>query len=222
MKKVILTLLLISLFSNSCLAVDDFDYGINKITDISFNETILIEDKEGQSARHTTFDFVPLFNRSIIVPIKENVSALIRSFCDMCSGGYDLTTTILETYCENNGSYSVTVTAANDSLTADSVNGSTVIGIPEGEFSAYISNNDNTALSCSTYLMGVGSDTTPEEGYNINLTCYDKLPDGKKTNMWYWLGPVIGVVGAAGLVGGGFGGYKALHGADASGGEFGP
>ncbi len=214
MKKVILTLLLISLFSKSCLAIDDFDYGVNKTTDISFNETILIEDEGEQSAQRTTFDFVPLFNRSIIVPIKENVSALIRSFCNMCSGGYDLTTTILETYCENNGSYSITVTAANDSLTADSVNGSAVIGIPEGEFSAYINNNDDTELSCSTYLMGVGSDTTPEEGYNINLTCYDKLPDGKKTNFWYWLGPVIGVVGAAGLVGAGFGTYKGLEKAD--------
>ncbi len=208
MKKTILTLLLISLFSKSCLAIDDFDYGIDKTTAVSFSDTILIEDERGQSAQHTTFDFVPLFNRSIIVPIKENVSALIRSFCNMRSGGYDLTKNILETYCEDNGNYSVTVTAANDFLTTDSVNGSTLIGVPEGEFSAYISNNGDTELSCITYLMGVGSDTTPEEGYDINLTCYDKQPDGKKTNMWYWLGPVIGVIGAAAIGGGSYTGVK--------------
>ena len=56
--------------------------------------------------------------------------------------------------------------------------------------------------------MGIGSDTTPEEGFNINLTCYDKQPDGKKTNMWYWLGPVIGVIGAAAIGGGSYTGVK--------------
>lgn len=49
-------------------------------------------------------------------------------------------------------------------------------GIPEREFSAHISNKDDVELSCETYLMGIGFDTTPEEGFNINLTCYDKLP----------------------------------------------
>ena len=72
----------------------------------------------------------------------------------------------------------------------------------------HINNNEAVDLSCETYLLGIGSDTTPEEGYNINLTCYDKLPDGKKTNMWTWLGPVVGVVGAAGL---GFGGYVGVQ-----------
>ena len=62
--------------------------------------------------------------------------------------------------------------------------------------------------------MGIGSDTTPEEGFNINLTCYDKQPDGKKTNMWYWLGPVIGVVGAAVIGGGGYVGVRVANGDD--------
>lgn len=206
-----------------CVASGDFDYGINKTSDTDFNNTVRYEDNNGNLLNTTTYDFVPLFNRSIIVPIKENVSALVRSFCKMCSGGYDLASTVLATFCEDNSTYSVTVTAGNESLTANSKNGGVLIsGVPEGEFFAYISNNGDTDLSCNTYLMGVGSDTTPEEGFNISLTCYDKLPNGKKTNMWYWLGPVIGVVGAAAIGGGSFGGYRALHGADASGGEFGP
>ena len=229
LKIVITLLLLISLIFNPffCYAnSDDFDYGVSKTIDADFNDTILIEDKsssEQPSKLQTTLDFVSLFNRSIIIPAKKNISALVRSFCNMCSGGYDLTTAVLETYCGDNSSYSFTIKTENEFLSTDSVNGSTLIlGIPEGEFSAYISNNDDSELSCNTYLMGVGSDTTPEEGYNINLTCYDKLPDGKKTNMWYWLGPVVGVLGAAAIGGSSFGGYKALHGADASAGEVDP
>lgn len=221
----IISSLIFSIICNPvyCVASDDFDYGINKTSDANFNDTSLVEDDSGQAGKLTTYDFVPLFNRSVIVPVKENVSALIRSFCNMCSGGYDLTKAILETYCGDNSNYSFTIKTENEFLSTDSVNGSTLIlGVPEGEFSAYISNNCNMDLSCNTYLMGVGSDTTPEEGFNISLTCYDKLPDGKKTNMWYWLGPVIGVVGAAAIGGSSFGGYRALHGADASGGEFGP
>lgn len=187
---------------------DDFDCGINKTTDMSFNDTILFEDDSGQPGNLTTFDFVPLFNRSIVVPARKNVSALIRSFCNVCSGGYDLTGAILETYCEDNSNYSLAIKTENEFLAANSVNGSVVVtGIPNGEFSAHINNNGDEDLSCDTYLLGVGADTTPEEGYNINLTCYDKLPDGEKTNMWAWLGPVIGV-GAA-LVG--FGGYAGVQ-----------
>lgn len=210
MKKVFISLLIFSLTCNpiSCFATDDFDYGIDKTTDVSFSDTILIEDDSGQPGNLTTFDFVPLLKKSIIVPAKKNVSALVRSFCNMCSGGYDLTKAILETYCGGDSSYSFTIKTENEFLATDSVNGSTLIlGIPEGEFSAHINNNDDKELSCNTYLMGVGSDTTPEEGYDINLTCYDKLPDGKKTNMWAWLGPVIGV--GAVLVG--FGGYAGVQ-----------
>ena len=212
MKKTILTLLLISFVSKSCFATNDFDYGINKTTDVNFNDTITIEDDSAQPGNFTTFDFVPLFNKSIVVPVKKNLSALIRSFCKMCSGGYDSSTTILETNCGDNSNYSLTVTALNDSLTVDSTNGGAILGIPEGEFSAHINNKDDTELSCNTYLMGIGLDTTPEEGYNINLTCYDKQEDGQKTNMWYWLGPVIGVVGAALIGGGSYAGVKIANG----------
>lgn len=213
--KIIITLLLISLiFDPLCCYAnsDDFDYGVNKTIDADFNDTLLIEE-EGSSGQtvelQTTLDFVPLFNRSVIVPAKKNISALIRSFCNMCSGGYDLTKAILETYCGDNSNYSFTIKTENEFLMTPSVNGSTLIlGVPEGEFSAYINNNDNEDLYCDTYLMGIGSDTTPEEGFNINLTCYDKQPDGKKTNMWYWLGPVIGVVGAAAIGGGSYTGIK--------------
>ena len=173
---------------------DDFDYGINKTTDVNFNNTIIIEDDSGQPGNLTTYDYVPFLNNSIIVPVKKNLSALMRTFCNMYSGGYDFARTILETYCGNNSNYSLTVTAVNDSLTVDSINGSTIVSIPEGEFSAYINNNDNTDLSCNTYLMGIGSDTTPEEGFNINLTCYDKLPDGQRTNVLFIIGFIMGTI----------------------------
>lgn len=139
----------------------------------------------------------------------------------MCSSTYDTATIYLNSYCGDNSNYTLTLSGNNYSSSVLSQDGEVgIINIPEGEFSAYINNNDDKELSCSTVLLGVGLDTTPEEGYNINLTCYDKLEDGTKTNFWYWLGPVIGVVGAAGLVGGGVGGHRILHGADASGGEF--
>lgn len=208
MKKIIVTLLLISFVSKSCFATNNFDYGIDKTTDINFNNTIITEGNSEQPSNFITFDFVPLFNRTVVVPTKKQVSALVRSFCNMCSNGYDLTKLILKTTCGDNSNYSFTIEAGDESLTTDSVNGSVVAGIPDGEFSAQINNNEDVDLSCETYLLGVGLDITPEEGYNINLTCYDKLPDGEKTNIWPWLGPVIGVVGAA-LVG--FGGYAGVQ-----------
>ena len=222
----IIHLLIFSICCNSiiCFASSEFDYGIDKTTDVNFNDVITINDNTTgiNKKTSTTIDFVPLFKRSVIVPIKENISALIRNFCKMCSDTYDSAAVYLDSYCGDNISYTLTLSGNNYSLAVPSTDGEVgIYNIPEGEFSAYIENNDVTELNCSTSLLGYGLDTTPEEGYNINLTCYDKLPDGKKTNMWYWLGPVIGVVGAAGLVGGGFGG-KALHGADASVGEVGP
>ncbi len=210
-KSLIASLLLFSVTcsSNICFASDDFDYGISKEDNVNFNSNVRYEDSSGALLNVTTYDFVPLFNRSMIVPARKNVSALIRSFCNLCSGGYDLAGAALETYCGDNSKYSLAIKAENDFLAADSVNGSVVVtGIPNGEFSVHINNNEAVDLSCETYLLGIGSDTTPEEGYNINLTCYDKLPDGKKTNMWAWLGPVVGVVGAAGL---GFGGYVGVQ-----------
>ncbi len=214
MKKFLIVLLTFILACNpfSCYASDDFDYGIDKKTDISSNTTFTVGDNATES---TTIDFVPLFKRSVIVPIKENVSALIRTFCKMCSSTYDATALYLDSYCGNNSNYTLTVSGDNYTLSVMPENGTVgIINIPEGEFSAYIENNDDTELNCSTSLLGYGLDTTPEEGYNINLTCYDKLSDGKKTNMWYWLAPVISVVGAAGLVGAGFGTYKGLEKAD--------
>lgn len=204
----------ITCHSITCFASGDFDYGINKTTDVNFNKVITVYDNttEIETTKSTTLDFVPLFKRSVVVPIKENVSALIRTFCKMCSSTYDATALYLDSYCGNNSNYTLTVSGDNYTLSVMPENGTVgIINIPEGEFSAYIKNNDDAELNCSTSLLGYGLDTTPEEGYNINLTCYDKLPDGKKTNMWKWLGPVIGLVGAAGLVGGGVGGYKALH-----------
>ena len=212
MKKILIILLTFTLTYNSnfCHASDDFDYGINKTTDINFNNVITVYDNTTgtETTTSTTIDFVPLFNRSIVVPIKKNVSALIRTFCQMCSKTYDSAAVYLGSYCGDNSNYTLTVSGNNYSLSVTPENGTVgIMDIPEGEFSAYIENNDDTELNCSTSLLGYGLDTTPEEGYHINLTCYDKLPDGKKTNMWTWLGPVVGV-GAA-LVG--FGGYAGIQ-----------
>ncbi len=220
----IISLLVLEFICNtlSCLALDDFDYGLDE-ADKSFTDTITVENTNETTSSLITFDFVPLLKKFINVPVKENLSALVRNFCNLVSLGYDSTYSYIETYCGNNSNYLLTISSKNETATFDSLDGRVeVIDIPEGEFSAYIKNNDDKELFCNTSLLGYGLDTTPEEGYNINLTCYDKLPDGQKTNMWYWLGPVIGVVGAAGLVGGGFV-VKALHGAsDASSGEVGP
>ena len=212
MKKFLISLLIFILPCNSnfCFASDDFDYGIEK-TEVNFSDNFTINDNTTGivETKSTVADFVPLFKRSVIVPIKENVSALIRACCEMRSKSYDSTAVYLGSYCGNNSNYTITVSGNNYSLSVLSEDGEVGIGnIPEGEFSAYIENNDDTELNCSTSLLGYGLDTTTEEGYNINLTCYDKLPDGKKTNMWAWLGPVVGVVGAAGL---GFGGYVGVQ-----------
>lgn len=213
MKKLFMTSFLI--FCVTCnsitgFALDDFNYGINETTDISFNNKSTRYDNTT-----TTIDFVPLFNRSIIVPIKKNISALIRNFCKMCSNTYDMAAVYLASNCGENSNYTMTVSGSNYSLSVLSADGRIgITNIPEGEFSAYIENNDDTDLNCSTSLLGYGLDTTPEEGYDINLTCYDKLPDGKKTNMWTWLGPIVGVGGAAVVGGIGFGGYKGLQEAD--------
>ena len=142
-KSFITSLLIFSIACNSivCFASDDFDYGINETVVESFNNTVRYEDSEGNLLNITTYDFVPLLNKSITVPAKKSVSALIRSFCNMCSGGYDLTKAILATFCDDNSNYSFTITAENESLTTDSKNGNVLIsGIPEGEFSAYINN----------------------------------------------------------------------------------
>lgn len=176
----IMTLLIFSVSCSSivCLALDDFEYGINA-DDESFNGTVIYQDEKGELLNVTTYDFVPILSKSIKVPVGKNVSALGREFCSMLSGGYDLTGAILEAYCGDNSNYSLTVTAGKESITAASTNGTVMItGIPEREFSAHISNKDDVELSCETYLMGIGSDTTPEEGFNINLSCYDKLPSG--------------------------------------------
>lgn len=95
-KTFITTLLIFSITCSSivCIASDDFDYGINKTVDVNFNSTFRYED-EGTLLNVTTYDFVPLLNKSIIVPARKNISALVRSFCNMCSGGYDLTKAIL-------------------------------------------------------------------------------------------------------------------------------
>mgnify|MGYP004662362647 CR=1 FL=1 len=204
------TLIVFSFFGNTlaCFAQDDdFDYGLNKTIDLRFNDKFTINDNTKKTS--TTIDFVPLFNRSLIVPVKKNISALIRTFCKMCSSTYDVAAVYLNSYCGDNSNYTFTVSGNNYSISIPSTDGEVGIGnIPEGEFSAYIENNDDTDLTCNTNLLGYGLDTTPEEGYHINLTCYDKLPDGEKTNMWAWLGPVVGVVGAAGL---GFGGYAGVQ-----------
>ena len=218
MKKFFITgLLIFSVICNSiiCFASGDFDYGINKTTDISFNDVITIYDNTTgtETTTSTTIDFVPLFNKSLIVPIKQNVSALIRNFCKMCANTYDMAAVYLDSYCGANSNYTLTVLGSNYSLSVAPENGTIgIMNIPEGEFSAYIENNDDIDLNCSTSLLGYGLDTTPEEGYDINLTCYDKQEDGKKTNMWYWLGPVIGVVGAALIGGGSYAGVKIANG----------
>ena len=212
---ILLTFALINYNFNFCYASDDFDYGINKTTDISFNNVITIYDNTTgtETTTSATIDFVPLFNKSLIVPIKENVSALIRNFCKMCSNTYDMAAVYLDSYCGANSNYTLTVSGDNYSLSVTPENGTVgIMNIPEGEFSAYIENNDDIDLNCSTSLLGYGLDTTPEEGYDINLTCYDKQEDGQKTNMWYWLGPVIGVVGAALIGGGSYAGVKIANG----------
>lgn len=221
MRKVIIVSLLIFNFSfnfNSKLsfASDDFDYGVNTEENVNHNYTIGVETEiiNNETIKNLiTYDYVPLLNKTILVPVEKNLSSLVRTFCKMSSGGYDKTTVMLDTYCENEGNYLLTVTTGNESLTTNSTNGSTlIIVMPDGEFSAYIKNNDNKDLLCNTYLKGIGEDTTPEEGFNINLTCYDKQEDGQKTNMWYWLGPVIGVVGAALIGGGSYAGVKIANG----------
>lgn len=177
MKLKLITIILATLISStycasSCCA-------INEANDVSFNETFLIEGDSGQISNLTTFDLVPLLNKFIMVPAGKNVSAFEKTFCKVNSNGYDFTGTLLETYCEANGNYSLTLTSGDRSLTLDSVDGSLLVSdFPNGEFSAHISNKDDVELSCETYLMGIGSDTTPEEGFNINLSCYDKLPNG--------------------------------------------
>jgi len=191
------------------LASKEFDYGVDK-DKLSFNGTIEDEDDEGTLLNITTYDVVPFFNRTLQVAVNESASALIRSFCRMTSGGYDASITILRTYCGDESNYSVTVMAGNQSLTTNSDNGTIwITRIPEGEFSAIIKNEGSEEILCDTFLLGVGSDLNPEEGFNINISCYDKDEEGKEINMWWWLGPVVAVVGAALGIGSGTVGYRA-------------
>ena len=164
-----------------CYASDDFDYGIDEATDVNFNETISVYDNTTaiETTTVTTLDFVPLFDRSVTIPAGKNISALIRDFCKMSSTTYDSAAVYLGSYCGDNSNYTLTVSGNNYSFSATPENGTAgIMDIPEGEFSAYIENNGDTDLTCSTHLLGYGLDTTPEEGYNISLTCYDKLPSG--------------------------------------------
>lgn len=173
MKKfVIISLLIFSITCNSiaCFASDDFDYGVNKTIDIFFT----YEDDEGNLLNTTAFDFVPLLYKTITVPAKKGISALVKSFCNITSSGYDSTMASLSTFCGEDSNYSLVINAGDESLTTNSINGSVlIVGIPEGEFSAHITNNDAKELSCNTFLLGTGLDTTPEEGFNISLKCYD-------------------------------------------------
>ena len=94
MKKFLISLLIFILPCNSnfCFASDDFDYGIEK-TEVNFSDNFTINDNTTGivETKSTVADFVPLFKRSVIVPIKENVSALIRACCEMRSKSYDST-----------------------------------------------------------------------------------------------------------------------------------
>lgn len=74
MKKILISnLIIFSFLCNAlvCFASDDFDYGVNKTTDVSFNDVFTINDYANKTTISTTIDFVPLFNRSLIVPIKK-------------------------------------------------------------------------------------------------------------------------------------------------------
>lgn len=197
MKKfVIISLLIFSITCNSiaCFASDDFDYGVNKTADAFSDFIVTYEDDDGNLLNTTTFDFVPLLNKTITVPAKKGISALVKSFCDITSSGYDFTMAFLSTFCGEDSNYSFVINAGDESLTTNSINGSVLIGgIPEGEFSAHITNNNAKELSCNTFLLGTGLDTTPEKGFDMNLTCYDS----SKTSMGSWLKPSIGVLGSA-------------------------
>lgn len=184
MKKIlILNLLMFSFFCNTCpcFASDNFDYGINKTTDVSFDDNFTINDDTAETNKKTftTIDFVPLFNRAVEVPAKKNASILFRHFCEMCSKTYDTAAVYLNSYCGDRSDYTLTLSGNDYSLSVASTGGEvSIANIPEGEFSAYIYNDGDKGLSCTTTLLGYGLDTTPEEGYNISLTCYDKLPSG--------------------------------------------
>ena len=211
MKKFLIILLTIVLSCNFlvCFGSDDFDYGIDKSIDKSVSDVISIHDNTTGIVKTTsqTIDFVPVFNRTVAVPNGQNASALIRSFCDLKSDGYNSSALLLDSYCGNTSNYTLTVSGDKYSLSVMSDEGEVaIVNIPPGEFSAHIkSNNDDDELNCSTRMLAYGLASIPEEGFNINLTCYDKDETGKKTNMWYWLGPVIAVIGA-GAIGGGVGG----------------
>lgn len=172
---------------------DDFDYGVGMADNCGFNETatISITNSKARSSEilFTTIDYVPVFNRTILVPAKKNVSALIKAFCNFWSGEYDSSALYLNTICEKDSDYNLTLVEGNNSLSAKSELGEVnIFNIPPGEISAYISNNNDHELSCNTFLFGYGLDTTPEEGFNISLKCYDKNENNGKTNMWWWLG----------------------------------
>lgn len=202
MKKIFIILLMFILSTNflTCYASSegDFDYGVDPADKSGFNETATIITHDNEKGTNktisTTIDFVPLFNRTIIVPIKGEISGLIRTICKFWTGGYDSSALYLNTNCENNSNYNLTLVTDNDSLSATSEMGNVnILNIPQGEFSAYIDNNDDHELSCNMFLFGYGLDTTPEEGFNISLKCYDS----SETSMSSWLKPSIGVLGSA-------------------------
>lgn len=197
MKKIFITLLAFIFSANifTCHASSDFDYGVDKSTSFNDAATFVTDEKE---TIHTTIDYVPLFNRTLSVPVGQNTSALIRTFCDFeSSSTYDASAVLLNLYCGDKSNFTLTVSGDGYSVSGVSEDGEVAVyNIPQGEFSAYVKNDDSSDLSCETFLIGYGLDGSPEEGYNLDLECYDKDSSGGKTNIWHWLGPVIGVTGA--------------------------
>lgn len=161
MKKIFILLLAVTFFHSSffCYASDSFDYGLNEATDVNYIDNFTMTDNTTgiSNTISTTVDFVPLFNRSVIIPIRKNISALERGFCKMNSKTYDTAGVYLGSYCGEKSNYTLTLSGKNYSLSVLSEDGEVGIGsIPEGEFSVHIHNNEDRDLSCNTYLMGKG------------------------------------------------------------------
>ncbi len=192
MKKIFITLLTFVFSANlfTCSASNVFDYGVDKTASFNDAATFVTDEKE---TIHTTIDYVPLFNRTLSVPVGQNTSALIRTFCDFESSTYDASAVLLNLYCGDKSNFTLTVSGDGYSVSGVSEDGEVAVyNIPQGEFSAYVKNDDVSDLSCETFLIGYGLDGSPEEGYNLDLECYDKDSSGGKTNIWHWLGPTIG------------------------------
>lgn len=136
-------------------------------------ESFTILEDDNSTILTGTLDSISLYESINKISPNSEIPIISSDFCELSSEGYDNTTAGVFVNCGENSTFQLSVNTENDDLAVQSENGTALIfGLPLGKyFSAKIKNNANKDINCSTEVVGVGMDLTPEPGVQIFLNC---------------------------------------------------